>query len=132
MGDTTTIAFTVMPDHVHWLFQLGARLSLGRVIGRFKAETRASLAGAGLRWQRDYFERRLRPDESSEDFGRYIFLNPYRADLLRLESTWPGWSCPDVERMEFLSQLNPDGSVPREWIPLGDDRDLEKIRAEWD
>ena len=132
LGDTASAAFTVMPDHVHWLFQLGARLSLGRVIGRFKAETLAVLGDAGLRWQRDFFERRLRPEEISENFGRYMFLNLYRAGLLDLKAAWPGWWCADSKQLEFLSQLNPDGSVPNEWIPLGDDGDLEKIRAAWD
>jgi REP element-mobilizing transposase RayT len=114
--DTATFAFTVMPDHIHWLFRLGQRLSLGRVVGKFKRETRVELANAGLDWQRDFFEHRLRPEEGIEGYGRYIFLNPYRADLLKLNTIWPGWWCPNPAQFEFLAILNRDGFVPREWL----------------
>jgi REP element-mobilizing transposase RayT len=114
--DTVTFAFTVMPDHIHWLFQLGSRLSLGHVVGRFKVGMRKGLAETGLGWQRDFFEHWLRAGESVENYARYIFLNPYRDELAKLNSTWAGWWCPQPERMEFLSLLNPDGSVPQEWI----------------
>src|SRR5688572_25613903 len=42
-GDSLTLAFNVMPDHVHWLLQLGSRLSLGRVVARFKFQTSTML-----------------------------------------------------------------------------------------
>lgn len=116
LQDTSTFAFTVMPDHLHWLFQLGHRLSLGRIVARFKADTHAGLAAAGLRWQRDFFERRLREEESVEDYGRYIFLNPYQAGLLTPSEGWTGWWCPRPGQLEFLARLNPDGSIPREWL----------------
>jgi REP element-mobilizing transposase RayT len=80
-GDVVTLAFTVMPDHVHWLLSLGARLTLGRVIARWKSQTRAALEIFDLHWQRDFFEHRLKPDESVEPYALYVFLNPYRLSL---------------------------------------------------
>ena len=68
-GDTATLAFTAMPDHVHWLFILGSRLSLCSVIGRWKADTRVAMLASDLTWQRDYFEHRLRPDEEREAYA---------------------------------------------------------------
>lgn len=123
LDDTLTFAFTVMPDHVHWMLQLGNRLSLGSVLGRLKSHTRLELARVGHHWQRDFFERRLREPESIQDYSRYIFMNPYRAGLLSLGATWAGWWCPRPEQMEFLTQLNPDGSVPREW--MGDEDEIQ-------
>jgi hypothetical protein len=105
-----------MPDHIHWLFRIGKRLSLGRVVGRFKVETRMKLVNAGLSWQRDFFEHRLRARETFEEYGRYIFLNPYRAGLLELNAHWLGWWCPDPAQFEFLGVLNRDECVPKEWI----------------
>jgi len=114
-GDTQTLAATVMPDHTHWLFQLGGRLTFGRVVARLKTETRSVLAEGGLAWQRDFFEHRLRAEERVEDYGRYIFLNPYRARL-RAGAGWPGWLCVRPERFRSLELLNEDGSPPRAWI----------------
>lgn len=117
-GDADTIAATVMPDHTHWLFTLGARLSLGRVLARFKTETRAELAKLGLDWQRDFFEHQLRSEERIEDYGLYVFLNPYRAALLDPAETWPGWYCPKPGCFSFTGQLKANGTPPQEWIGL--------------
>jgi hypothetical protein len=114
--DTATIAFTVMPDHMHWLFALGPRLSLGRVIARWKVQSRSALAGAGLVWQRDFYEHSLRSGEMPEEYGLYVFLNPSRAGLLPAKILWPHWYAPHPEALGFIGQLNPDGTPPREWI----------------
>jgi REP element-mobilizing transposase RayT len=114
--DTETSAFVVMPNHVHWLFRMGARLSLGRTIAKFKSRTRSRLAAAGLAWQRDFYEHRLRFDENAEAYARYIFLNPYRAGLLPVKAVWPGWWTADPGALDFMGMLNPDGTPPEAWI----------------
>lgn len=127
-GDVTTLAFTVMPDHVHWLFELGPRLSLGRLIARLKVETGPALKETGLTWQRDFFEHRLRGEEKIEALGLYVFLNPYRAALLDEAATWPYWWCPRPEVFRFTARLDSSGAPPAEWIgapapkglPVGD------------
>ena len=114
--DAATIAFVVMPDHFHWLLELGERLTLGRIVARLKSQTRAGLAGHALAWQRDFFEHRLRADESCEDYARYVFLNPYRTARgvkLATPDTW--WSS-RPEHLHFLSMLNADGTPPAEWL----------------
>jgi putative transposase len=117
--DTTTFGFVIMPDHLHWLFGLGGRLSLGQVIGKFKRATSADLAAHGLAWQRDFFEHRLRIDETVESYARYIYLNPYRRarelqiSTGRVQSAW--WT-PQPEQLRFLTLLNPDGTPPPEWF----------------
>lgn len=89
IGDFSLIASVVMPDHAHLLFTLGERLSLDRVMAKFKASTR-NVAAADWRWQDNGFEHRLRPDESTKDYAFYMFMNPYRAGLIDMRSTWSG------------------------------------------
>ncbi|HYD82856.1 MAG TPA: transposase [Opitutus sp.] len=74
-GDRAVLAATIMPDHVHVLFQLGTRLTVGQCVGRSKSVARKN-AGYEDGWQRDFWEHRLRADESAEDYALYIFLNP--------------------------------------------------------
>ena len=126
--DAAVHAATVMPDHVHLLLTLGARLRLGQLVAKFKSFSRDA-ASDTWRWQDDFFERRVRADESSEAYALYIFMNPYRAGLLSLEQRWPWWYCPDEMRFEFPSRLAQGKSVPAEWI--GESRNLgRKLRRD--
>jgi hypothetical protein len=43
----------------------------------------------GIRWQRDFFDHRLRRDESFDEKALYINRNPVRAELCAPEATWP-------------------------------------------
>ena len=43
----------------------------------------------GISWQRDFFEHRLRKDESFRQKADYILLNPVRAGLTRNPNDWP-------------------------------------------
>ena len=118
------MALTVMPDHVHVLMELDNRLTLSKAVSRLKAKTALDLrlAGAGLAWERGFFDHRLRPDDKVAAIVRYIAMNPVRAGLiaegqamdwawLRLgqeESRWFEWgSVPDEEavgRPDWLQQ----------------------------
>jgi putative transposase len=114
-GDATFHATTIMPDHVHMLFTLGGRLTIGQLIGKFKALSRDH-GRAGWKWQGDAFEHRLRTDESSEHYGFYIFMNPYAAGLCALSEVWPGWYCPDHGQFLFPTGLSETGTPPAEWL----------------
>jgi putative transposase len=114
-SDTKTIAFVIMPNHVHWLFELGTRLSLGRVVARFKARTRPPLLQERLAWQRDFYEHRLRPDEDVEAYAFYIFMNPYREGFTP-HGVSRTWHSAEPGALRFISLIHPDGSLPIEWI----------------
>jgi putative transposase len=113
--DTRTFAFTVMPDHCHWLFELGWRLALGRVIAKLKVTTGTILGERGMEWQRDFYEHHLRPDETPEDYALYIFLNPYRAGLIDAQTPWPHWWSGEPTALRFL-KLTTGGCPQSEWI----------------
>ncbi len=97
------------------LFALGDRLRVGQAIGKFKALARRN-AEAGWQWQNESFERQLRLDDSLEDYGFYIFMNPYRAGLCQLTERWPWWICPEPKRFSFLEHREGRLPVPEEWI----------------
>ena len=80
--------FVVMPDHVHGLirFPLPER-PMKREIADFKKFTARTL---GIRWQRDFFDHRLRREESEREKADYILRNPERAGLVE---DWRKWPC---------------------------------------
>lgn len=104
-----------MPDHVHLLFTLGERLTVGQVMAKFKNLARDS-GRVAWRWLDDGFEHRLRAEESAEDYAFYIFMNPYRARLILTSETWPGWQCPDHLQFRFTQHLGSDRHPPLEWL----------------
>jgi len=114
-GDALFCAATVMPDHLHLLFTLGKRLRFAQVLGKLKSLARAQ-GHVSWRWQENAFERQLRADELFEDFGLYIYMNPYRAGLCSMHERWPWWFCPDTDQLGFMSMLKQDGAPPMEWL----------------
>ncbi len=77
----------LMPDHLHGLFRFGASpRPMRRVVSDWKRWTARHL---GICWQRDFFEHRLRRDESLCDKAAYILENPVRAGLVARVEDWP-------------------------------------------
>jgi putative transposase len=87
--DIELIAATIMPDHAHLLLKLGSRLKLGQTMGKFKTVSRDQ-GRVAWHWQEDGFEHRVRTDEMIEDYGFYIFMNPYHARLCPWNSAGNG------------------------------------------
>ena len=94
-GFASTLAFVVMPDHLHWLMQLGAAKALPLVVAAVKSESARYIRQAsGDRytvWQRGYFDRAMRRDEDLVAVARYIVANPLRAGLVASISEYPHW-----------------------------------------
>lgn len=93
-GDVDSLAWVVMPDHVHWLFGLRCG-ELGNVLRGFK--TRAAHAvnvareGSGQVWQRGYHDHAVRHDEDVKALARYVVANPVRAGLWERVGDYPFW-----------------------------------------
>ena len=113
--DIVLAAATIMPDHVHLLFALGARLRIGQVIGKMKALA-CRRAVTDWVWQEESFEHQVRLNDSLEDYGFYVFMNPYRAGLCSLSERWSWWICPEPGEFGFLAHLEGGKPVPEEWI----------------
>jgi len=87
--EASTLAFVVMPDHLHWLMQLGERQSLSRVVRAVKVIA-AHQIGKGI-WQKGFHDHALRSDEDLIDVARYIVANPLRAGLVEHLGDYPHW-----------------------------------------
>ena len=165
-GDIRWLCFTIMPDHVHLLFELGERLTVSQIVGKFKALSQrvgnTSVAASGaptmpqpagrsnvgaalaqtaangavnggrspasgaptLRWQRNFFEHRLRPGEPANNYARYIFMNPYRAGLIGPRDVWPHWRCAPAAQFDFLPMLDEGRFPPPAWFATESDEEL--------
>jgi putative transposase len=95
-GDVESLAFVVMPDHLHWLFQLGPTRHIDgvmRSVKQYSALTinrRLGMEGTAM-WQPGYFDRALRREEDLRSVARYIVANPVRAGLCRRVGDYPLW-----------------------------------------
>jgi REP element-mobilizing transposase RayT len=88
-----------MPDHAHWLMQLGENDPLSPVVNRFKSASsrlvNRELARQGSLWEQAYHDRALRSEENLWDVTRYVISNPIRVGLVHqvedytiLECVW--------------------------------------------
>ena len=55
----------------------------------------------GINWQRDFFEHRLRHDESRVEKADYILQNPVRKQLVARIEQWPFVYFADGQRPDF-------------------------------
>lgn len=80
--------FLIMPDHVHALLYIPPEGSLRRPLAAWKRWTATK---GGFAWQRDFFDHRLRAEESEREKADYILRNPVRAGLVDRPEDWPHW-----------------------------------------
>ena len=93
-GLALSMAWVVMPDHFHWLFELGNG-PLPALIQRVKSKSAVAINKArndtGPVWQRGFHDRAMRKDEDVQAVARYVIANPLRAGLvesIRQYSLW--------------------------------------------
>jgi putative transposase len=93
-GWAISLAWVVMPDHLHWLVELQER-SLDELMRRIKSNSarliNRHLERAGQVWQTGYHDRALRKDENLLLAARYIVANPLRAGLVERIGDYPLW-----------------------------------------
>ena len=95
-GWSKSLAWVVMPDHMHWLLVLGERGGLDDLMRSFKGYTARILnehlqrKGQPL-WQPGYHDHAVRRDEDLRKLARYIIGNPLRAGLVEDIREYPLW-----------------------------------------
>jgi REP element-mobilizing transposase RayT len=96
LGDAGMLAWVLMPDHAHWLLQLGQQRSLPALIHVLKAAAtqriRRELPVDGPIWGRAYHDHALRRDEDLRAAARYVIANPLRARLVKRIGDYPYWN----------------------------------------
>ena len=91
--------FLLMPDHLHALLSLPpSGKPLKQVISKWKEWTAKEIK---IEWQRDFFEHRLRHDESRREKADYILQNPVRGKLIARAEDWPFVYFGDGQRTQF-------------------------------
>jgi len=98
-----TLAYVVMPDHLHWLLQLPKHANLSRSVNNVKSlsarDINKTMGTSGPVWQRGFFDRGIRSEEDVVGVARYIVANPIRAGIigeLGQYSLWDAiWVSPD-------------------------------------
>ncbi|MFB1510307.1 MAG: transposase [Thiocapsa sp. C3-sup] len=90
-----SLAWVVMPDHIHWLLQLDDSLSLPSVLKAFKARSahrvNAYLRRQGPLWQKAFHDHAIRQEEDIRQIARYIVANRVRAGLVERVGDYPHW-----------------------------------------
>jgi putative transposase len=77
----------LMPDHVHFLLSFPeTEKRMQTIVSKWKEWAAKTLK---IKWQRDFFEHRLRQEESFREKADYILANPVRAGLVREPEDWP-------------------------------------------
>ena len=94
-GHIHSLAFVLMPDHLHWLLILEENADLSRVIGLLKGRSarrlNKQLKRSGPVWQRAFYDHAVRKDEDVRKLARYIVANPIRAGLVKRLMDYPLW-----------------------------------------
>ena len=91
----SSLAWVIMPDHLHWLMQLGKSHDLSSTLqlckGRSARAINLHLNRQGRLWQKGLNETTIRKDEDLRMVARYIVANPLRAQLVKKLGDYPLW-----------------------------------------
>ena len=98
LGLVDSMAWVIMPDHVHWLFELKQR-NLPDVIRRVKSRSTLTInrrrQSKERVWQPGYHDRAVRAQDDVRKMARYIIAHTLRdrvVELVGRVSIWePAW-----------------------------------------
>jgi putative transposase len=86
LGKWSVRVMLLMPDHLHALVDFPFWGDMSRIIQDWK---RFLSKEFGIKFQRSFFDHRLRRDESHDEKWKYIKMNPVRAGLIDDPEAWP-------------------------------------------
>ena len=93
-GLVTSLAWVVMPNHLHWLFELKTG-TLQRLLQQIKARSSIAINRHRARsepvWQQGYHDKALRAEDDLVKFARYTINNPVRAGLVQRVADYSLW-----------------------------------------
>jgi len=91
----TTLAYVIMPDHLHWLMQLTDKSELSKVVAYVKSNSarriNQHLNQSGKFWQSGFHDHALRQEEDILPVARYLLANPLRAGIVDNIGEYPLW-----------------------------------------
>jgi REP element-mobilizing transposase RayT len=75
-----------MPDHLHAIIAFPDNSSLKTSVLEWKKYLART---QGIKWQRDFFDHRLRNQQEELEKTSYILMNPVRKNLCERAEDWP-------------------------------------------
>ena len=114
------LAWVVMPNHIHVLFQPLNGWTMAKIVASWKSFTGRRISvfltrsRAGVQtdspkkriWHREYWDRYIRDERHFNQVMTYIHLNPVKAKLVARAEDWP-WSSAGVPGMATLQRGGP-------------------------
>ncbi len=91
----------LMPDHLHALISFPYERPMKQIIADWKRFLATKLK---IEWQRDFFDHRLRRDESYREKADYIRANPVRAGLIAASEDWPYFWQADPQKQDAIRE----------------------------
>lgn len=94
-GICTTLAFVLMPDHLHWLLQL-TEGTLPDLLRRYKSCSGSAInrerntPGEAV-WQAGFHDHAIRDGADLQPVARYLVANPLRAGLVASVREYSHW-----------------------------------------
>jgi len=90
------LAWVLMPDHAHWLIELGEARTLQGLVDLLKTfsarNVNRTLERYGPIWTPAFHDRALRSQDAVPAVARYIIENPLRAGLVQRTGDYPYWN----------------------------------------
>ena len=93
-GRVESLAWVLMPDHLHWLVALrqgDLETLMRRVKSRSAIAVNRALRTEGRVWQKGYHDHAARKEEDLREMARYIVANPLRSRLVKNLGEYPLW-----------------------------------------
>ena len=84
-GDWFVHLLLLMPDHLHALISFPADSNPAKIVANWKEIIAKK---TDIHWQRDFFDHRLRSNESHQEKADYIRQNPVRKGLVSKAEEW--------------------------------------------
>ncbi len=99
--NVSSLAFVIMPNHLHWLFTLQNNSSLADIMRSVKGRSarqiqqirrnRNEVEDNQVLWQKGYHDHAVRKEEDIQKIARYIVANPLRAGIVNNIANYPLW-----------------------------------------
>jgi REP element-mobilizing transposase RayT len=130
------LAWVIMPNHVHVLFQPANGWTVAKIVASWKKYTarkicdyrRANSANQEIGdprvWHREYWDRYMRDEQHLQRAVEYIHQNPVKAGLVGQAEAWP-WSSAwkaDNANLTIDAAENPQNANQEIGDPIGDPR----------
>jgi REP element-mobilizing transposase RayT len=104
-GRTHTLAWVLMPDHLHWLFRLESG-NLSAAVHWLKMRSAQAInrkeSRQGRLWQDGFHDRCIRDQHELHRHACYIVENPIRSGLCHRIEDHPHWWCAWIRSSQDL------------------------------